>query len=166
MELGTRRQLLPVRWYPPQPRNAVRGTRIFRDYLFQDESVWTRGQNCQVLKAGFLRCAHQLSFVGTLTLSLGIGGGGDGRVLLTYRFRATPPPPPKASLWEHSLSAQFCASCVGSSFVRLPLECFETPQRLRIPLEFSPAPALGLIPLQPEDCNLAGKEGVDSYSSI
>lgn len=53
VELGTRRQLLPVRWYLSQPRNAVRGTRIFRDYLFQDESVWTRGQNCQVLKAGF-----------------------------------------------------------------------------------------------------------------
>lgn len=65
-----------------------------------------------------------LSAVRTLTLPRGISGGGGGRgsppLALTSSSRASPPPPPMASFSEDPHSAQFSASCVGSSFVRFP----------------------------------------------
>lgn len=124
-EPGTQRQRPPARGSRPPPRRAVRGTRIFTRGPSPAGSVRTLSQ-AAARDGGrgiFLR-AHPPSAVGTLTLSRGIGGGGGGRSSpppdLTSPSGAAPPPPPMAPLSEHPHSAQFGASCVGSSFVRFP----------------------------------------------
>lgn len=78
-------------------------------------------------RAGALLWVRRLTAVGKLTLSGGVRKGGGGRgpppSALTSGSPASPPPPPLpplASLSEHPHSAQFGASCVGSSFVRFP----------------------------------------------
>lgn len=124
-EPGTQRQRPSARGSPPPPRRAVRGTRIFTRRPYRAGSVRTLSQAATPDGGrGIFFWTHPLSAVGTLTLSRGIGGGGGGRSSppreLTSPSGAAPPPPPKAPLSEHPHSAQFGASCVGSSFVRFP----------------------------------------------